>query len=1619
MAKKVNKRFLTILTIVVVAGGVIAMAAKIILPKIFKKNPEVLVARSAELERQGKIDEAINAYQLACAADMSNLDRQVALGDLYLRHLTLDKQYLGKAYVAWTNVLGTEPHYKPALQRVLDLQWAFVESGGAPPKTYIDARDAAAKLVETDPTDRQAAARLNRVEIAKAVNRLPADEKLVREGVKKLREMALQDPADADLPFWAMQGQMWLAQQASRRGAAGQDDAQQALAPVEPAVEAMLKGQERNPRMQWRAAQLYTQLAFLEQTVGRAAEEDGTTQPSSVSGAATRPATRDSRAERFAAIARKAKAAQAADAAAATQPVREPAGRFTERVTAAYEAALANALPPVDGKPGTPDYGNILLDFANWKRQLGQVDKADEVLERVVKQLPDEPAVRLAYSDAYRDNPAKRDRVIEVLSAPLQIDGLPGVEAVKRKNYQVRLDYELLTMRLTALAGQTDPAKRKQGLDAIAADVKKFESETSEQSITSLEVHGRLALLQGNLADGIKVLQMALDRWPEDLDPRRRVPLVQVLAGAYSTAGQTGQAERLWGSLVERYPNIPALRVPWIYALRADGQVDEAKEALKELRRVAPRTPELPALAAMLEGGATREKFVGALPEDTPEQRVRKAVGLRMAGKVDEAQAMLEGVVSADPKQLAAVKELVRTYLAANRRDEATSVVDRAVKASPDNAELKALAERLKQRTPEEFEKWVLEQIQQVSDPFMKEVNLADFYGRKRAAALAKGDEAGAKQFGDETEKHLAAAERIKPNDPTVATLRFNSLVQQKRFGDADVALQRMAGIAELAPNIPMMRYELAAARNDVAAAEVAARDITRDRPQFAVGWNYLGNVRMSQRRFDEAKAAYTSALERKGNSREALIGLIRSSYATEDIAEAKSYIDKAREALPDDDTFREFALDHEFKYGNRDKVIAERERLYQTRPEDLGNTGALLDMYLSLVPAPAAAGTPAPPAAEDAKNKALLDKARKVSEDAVKRWPADPHFAVADARIKLASGDFLGGERVIKDFADNNRAWGKVDGPLELAAYYAMAGKPASADEAFAKAVAQSDNDPAVKLRYAQFLSAAGRRDEAARQLEGVPGADVARQRIEILSAAGHPEEADKALQAALAANPDSVELSNLQIQSWINTGRLGDAQQAVKQRLAKNGADDSARYLGALSKMRQSPPDFAGAVHDLTDVLTRNPKNANAQAMLAEARFGAGDVGGAIDDMDRALQNAPLRADLRRKLISWCAANGRPQMVARLAGEAVNNPSLSRDPTWLRALANAQSAMNDLASAERSIIQAEAMVPKAQLPDVQKEHLDILNRGRANAKMLKLTDGMLAAGQKDFWIYAARGLAKSGLRDRGAAQEFDTALAKLDPEKDAAAAQGIVTAMSGTLGTAEALKRVAKWEESSPQWRVFAANLCANAKDYTGAVKHLQPLEAGADKLQPEVRKDLYQALGMAKMQAGDPAGAADAFKKFLDEQPGNVLMLNNLASMLSDAIQPPRLQEASGYAKQAYEVAHAWAPGSARSAIYDTYGWILVQSGGKDLDEGIRVLGETLEEFPIIEAYHHLGEAYLLKKQPEQAQEQFARGLELINKMKRDKRPYDTTIEAKIKDAQARALKLATAAPPDGIR
>jgi ribosomal protein S4 len=112
-------------------------------------------------------------------------------------------------------------------------------------------------------------------------------------------------------------------------------------------------------------------------------------------------------------------------------------------------------------------------------------------------------------------------------------------------------------------------------------------------------------------------------------------------------------------------------------------------------------------------------------------------------------------------------------------------------------------------------------------------------------------------------------------------------------------------------------------------------------------------------------------------------------------------------------------------------------------------------------------------------------------------------------------------------------------------------------------------------------------------------------------------------------------------------------------------------------------------------------------------------------------------------------------------------------------------------------------------------------------------------------------------------------------------------------------------------------------------------------------------------------------------------------------------------------AYVIARDWKAGEEKSRVLDTHGWILVLNGGRDLDEGIRILQESVDEAEILEARYHLGEAQLQKKRSEEATEQLTAALNMIEKAKKNKAPYDESLEPRIQRALERAKSSNSAA------
>ena len=1568
MAKRVNKRFLIILTAVVAVGAVAGMAGTFVMQRLVKKDPKVYVAESERLEKDGDVEGAIGKYQAAVGADQTDPALRVELGKLYYRHVDADPQNFGKAHQAWESALAVDPTYRPAMEALLNSHWEYMKV--APSAASFKAvREAARRIVAADPNNAEALARLNIVTVREAQAKIPTKSADVEKAVAALRGLAKQDPANADLLLWLVQGDLYLAAEALGK-LADTEDVRAILAKLETTADEAIKGQETNAAMQLRVAQVRVQFNALENAIQAAAARDGT-------GPATAPTTRGSRAM--------------------------AAGRFTDRVTAGFAAARQHA------KPSDELFYDVYYASSEWFRALGKVDEMRKVVEQLEAARPDEPNVRLLYTRTFHGDRTKRDKIIEMLSRKVEYKGIVGVEALRLREMEAGMQVELANLRLAGIDGEKDQAKRKKVLDSVQEELKRLELLAGAQAVPLLEIKGRIKLLQGRMIDAIPLLQQAVDRNPEG---RPNYEARLQLANAYSLNGQTGQAEKLLRQIVTRVPGFTPGRVQLIQVLWSDGQFEGAREELASLKKEHPEVKEIPALEALVEGGAKREAYVEQMPESTPVERLRKAVVLRADGKLDEAIELAAAAYKADPKFLGALEQLLGMYMQAGRRDEALAAVKEAIKHNPDNEQLASLPDRLTKRTPEEFEQWQLARIKQEKDPATRALTLYAFYAQKANAAAQVADEATRKTNAAEAERYLVEAEKLKPDDVKVMGTRFEFLLGQRRFGEVAPVLKKLAAANADEVNGELLRFRLAQAKGDLGAAEAAAREMSRTRPQFALGWQLLGQALHAQGRHRDAAAAYASALERQGRNYEAIKGLVEVQYALNDPAEAKHVLDRAREMFPNDVALREMAFSHEMTHGDPQQVIAERERLMKTNPVVPGNALALAETYLKSLPL----------TADPKQTEAIMAKSRALLENGMKKWPNDARFMWPLAQVLQAQGDFFSGEKLLKEYAAREDVKDKIAVDTLMADFYTRGNKPAMAEQSYRDALEKArgtDKENGVKLQLAQLLASTGRTGEAVKLLDGVAGPRAARQRVQFLAASGKRDEAERAIREAVAANPGSAELSNLQLDMHIDGGRLGDAEQVVRDRLAKDDADDTARYYGALVKLRKSPPDAAGAVKDLVALADRNPRAVNVLTLLGDAYAASGDQGSAIDAMDRAHQLQPLNRDIRVKLVDWCVQARRWDSVVKLATEAAKSPQLANDPTWPRALAGAYAATGRFTDAEKQIAQALKLAGDANprvTADIQRDQLQILTQGKAHKRVLQLTDAWIAKGREEWWIYQFRGMAKSGLKDNTAVKEFEQALAGLNPSEQFGAAQAVVRTIAQTAGPDVALRRIEKWETENPRWRIVAAEICLSKDDAAAGVSHLLPLEADAGKLPADVRGDFYRVLGQCYHQSRprpDVVKAAEAYKKYLELNPGDAMALNNLAYVLAEEFKPPQPKDAKIYSQKAYDLARDWRPGDGKSRVLDTHAWVLILNGGSDLDEGVRILEEIVDESPLLEARYHLGEAHLQRKRADEAQHQLNLAVAMIEKYKKDKTSYDETLEPRIQRALEAAKALNAAA------
>lgn len=610
-------------------------------------------------------------------------------------------------------------------------------------------------------------------------------------------------------------------------------------------------------------------------------------------------------------------------------------------------------------------------------------------------------------------------------------------------------------------------------------------------------------------------------------------------------------------------------------------------------------------------------------------------------------------------------------------------------------------------------------------------------------------------------------------------------------------------------------------------------------------------------------------------------------------------------------------------------------------------------------------------------------EEARLLAEKALSVAPKHVEASSIMSSLLLVAGDAEGSIRMLEEAIAAHPE--EVALKINLARVFARAGRLDQASDTFAAVVAAKPDELAYRRAYARFLMQIQRPDEAGRVLEQAkqdfPDDETAKLAyVEYLSGTRGIDAAVEELKAVIAAEPGNSRYEFALGKVYEAAARIDDAATLyddMTRRYAEGPDHLSAKSRLAVIRTRQQ--DLAAARRLVEEVLSENPRAAEALALRGTLLLNDGDAAGAIADFRTVLRDEPGNVPVIRLLARAHQTNGEPELARDVLSRGMEtNPTagaLGLD------LANQYARANDIDNALETL---EKVLEKSPGDALALEgRIKILVHRKAFDDALETAERLKAAHPDNVKGYYFAGLVRQAKGDiESSIGEFQSALDRspaaiqplsqliksylaLERRDDAIAKLNEVLAsqpnnyvalnLRGELefATREFAAATASFEAAIGEnagWAIPYRNLAsvkAAQKDADGAIAAMQRgIEAtGGSPL-------LVTGLAAFHERNGNLDAAIAEYERVLADNPESELASNNLAMLLVEY----REDEAS------WQRARALVEdlrNSEQAAYLDTVGWIEYKLGA--VEQAILFLEKAVERAPAASIMrYHLGMA-----------------------------------------------------------
>ncbi len=533
------------------------------------------------------------------------------------------------------------------------------------------------------------------------------------------------------------------------------------------------------------------------------------------------------------------------------------------------------------------------------------------------------------------------------------------------------------------------------------------------------------------------------------------------------------------------------------------------------------------------------------------------------------------------------------------------------------------------------------------------------------------------------------------------------------------------------------------------------------------------------------------------------------------------------------------------------------------------------------------------------------------------------------------------------------------------LVQWHLQQGNTAGAEAVLRDIAAATPDSPGPKLTVVQFLYEMDGPEAAGAELDRLIATEAkptpyqrARARLDFTE--GRADEAIAALEGIIDGAEPSAEIRDLQAalaEMYAATGQEAEAAALVAQVLEGDPNHVAALKMRARSLIAENRP--AEAIRDMRTALTRAPRDPEILTIMAQAheREGARELMG--ERLALAVEASDHGPDETLRYATFLMGEGRMGPAEAALSDALRRAP--GNPDLLAMLGRIHLERQDWTRLGQVVNRLRETGAVGMAGVLETESLAAQGRtGERIALLESLAAGDDGAGAM---LELVRTYMASGTP--GAATDYLSGVIAENPNDiQATVLLAQVHAAAGTPGEAETLYRdlTARMPENAEITGQFFQFLTAEGRMEEAE----EVLNAGIDAASDPSELLLMRA-GLLEAR-GDISGATEIYEKLHAENPGSLILANNLASLLAGSGGETASLE------RAYEIATVL-EGSHVPWFQDTWGWILHLRG--ETQEAIDYLkpaaaalpGNALVQF-------HLGEVeFALERWPD-ARKSFAR-------------------------------------------